>query len=578
MKKQSIFFLLLFLLSPPVIVAQERITNFESNIVIHKDASMTVTENITVYAEGKSIRHGLVREFPTQYKDRLGNYYNVDFKLINVLRDGEPEQYSVDTVANGKKIYIGRKEVFLHPGMYTYSITYETNRQLGHFDDRDELYWNVTGNGWRLAIDQAHARVVLPSKIAHDTLRIKAFTGFQCSHDANFTSMMNQDGSISFKTTARLRKNQGLTIVVGWPAGLVIRPTMIRKVASFFNDNIVLLSLLLILLLLFMFFMYVYLTRCRIHVASTIIPLFYPPDGLSAGAVLHLNNKGYNHKVLAVEIVDMARAGYLSIKQTEGFWSQTYILTNKLKITDKLPETILPKIHAQLHEILFKESDTVRLGKQSREILIQSKDLLKEHFVQEYSSKWFKNFYTTFILGAVFACLAGVGPMIQLKNDGRSGTFILLCLAFIYMLQFFYKRFKVYTYEGKDLLDEVLGFKMFLETTEKERMKIIGTPPERTPELYEKYLPYAIALGVEKAWSKQFVPLFAHMEQQGHAYIPLWYYGVAGRGFRARNFSSNLSKSFSAAIASSVKVPGSGSGFGGGSSGGGGGGGGGGGW
>lgn len=104
-----------------------------------------------------------------------------------------------------------------------------------------------------------------------------------------------------------------------------------------------------------------------------------------------------------------------------------------------------------------------------------------------------------------------------------------------------------YTAEGYTLFSEIMGFKMFLSATETERLKIIGTPPTKTPELYEKYLPYAMALGVEDAWSKQFAPLFKQMLQENRPYQPTWHHGL--RTFKpgelGRSLSSNLGKTAS---------------------------------
>lgn len=117
---------------------------------------------------------------------------------------------------------------------------------------------------------------------------------------------------------------------------------------------------------------------------------------------------------------------------------------------------------------------------------------------------------------------------------------------------------------------------MFLSFTEQERLKYTATA-ERTPEEYETYLPYAIALDVEEKWTNQFATLFDKMAQEGRPYTPYWYYGLY---INMNNFGPSFSKSFNNSISSSSSRPGSRSGFsgGGGYSGGGGGGGGGGSW
>jgi uncharacterized membrane protein len=91
----------------------------------------------------------------------------------------------------------------------------------------------------------------------------------------------------------------------------------------------------------------------------------------------------------------------------------------------------------------------------------------------------------------------------------------------------------------------------------------------RTPETFEKYLPYAMALGVESNWAKAFEGIYTNP--------PQWYTGNNFSSFSPSRFSSSLrtmSSSAAAAMSSSPRGSG-GSGFGGGGSSGGGGGGGG---
>jgi hypothetical protein len=109
--------------------ADERILGFTSDVVVHRDASLTVTETIKVRAERQSIKRGIIREFPTTYRDRFGGTVRVGFEVLEVRRDGRPDNFRVESTSGGKKIYIGKKEVFLRPGVYTYTIKYRTDRQ-----------------------------------------------------------------------------------------------------------------------------------------------------------------------------------------------------------------------------------------------------------------------------------------------------------------------------------------------------------------------------------------------------------------------------------------------------------------
>ncbi len=142
----------------------------------------------------------------------------------------------------------------------------------------------------------------------------------------------------------------------------------------------------------------------------------------------------------------------------------------------------------------------------------------------------------------------------------------------------FYHLLKAPTLLGRRVLDRIEGFKMFLGATETDRFERLY-PAGRTPEQFEKYLPYAIALGVEQQWTEQFTDVLSRAsEADGAGYRPLWYSG-SWDSSRIGSFAGSVGSSLSGAISSSASAPGSSSGGGGGgSSGGGGGGGGGGAW
>ncbi|OOZ36456.1 DUF2207 domain-containing protein [Solemya velesiana gill symbiont] len=102
--------------------ADERILDYFSDILVQPNGSMIVEETIQVRAEGKQIKRGIYRDFPTDYEDRLGNDYRVGFELLEVRRDGQPEPHHTERISNGVRIYAGRKDLFLKQGVYTVSV------------------------------------------------------------------------------------------------------------------------------------------------------------------------------------------------------------------------------------------------------------------------------------------------------------------------------------------------------------------------------------------------------------------------------------------------------------------------
>ena len=143
--------------------ANERIILWDSDVTVRQDSSMRVVEQLTVKADGRQISHGILREFPTRYKNSFGLRYNVGFNIIEVLLDGKPVAYKAVDQMNGVRVYIGDQKQIVSPGEHVYTITYDTSRQIGFFDTHDELYWNVTGLGWPFFIDLVTVRVHIPN-------------------------------------------------------------------------------------------------------------------------------------------------------------------------------------------------------------------------------------------------------------------------------------------------------------------------------------------------------------------------------------------------------------------------------
>jgi hypothetical protein len=183
MRRLSAAFLLLCSLA---VQADERILSYDSEIQVHAGGSQFVTETIRVRAEGQRIKRGIYRDFPTEYRTRTGSRLRVEFRVASVERDGQPEPFHTRQLSNGVRVYIGRSDLFLKPGEYTYRLSYTTDRQLGFFDKHDELYWNVTGNGWDFHIDQVSARVQLPAGIPPQGITAEAYTGPQGAQNRDY--------------------------------------------------------------------------------------------------------------------------------------------------------------------------------------------------------------------------------------------------------------------------------------------------------------------------------------------------------------------------------------------------------
>jgi len=639
MPARHVIYTVCALLAAATTVADERITQFASDITINRDASLRVTETITVRAEGRNIRRGIYRDFPTTYEDRLGNRIRVRFEVLDVRRNDASEPWSVENLSNGVRVRIGSANRFLVTGSHVYAITYRTTRQLGFFADYDELYWNVTGNGWGFPIDAAIATVHLPP--GAQIVQEAAYTGRQGERGADFATATLTDTRI-YRTTRTLAPGEGLTIAVAWPKGHVTEPTGAERARWFLDDNAATGVALIGTALVFVYYLLVWRRFGRDPESTAIFPRFTPPAGLSPAATRFIRLMSFDKKAFSAALINMAVEGYLSIEEEDDSY--------RLRRQADANLSDLANGERRVAKRLLLTDDSILLDNKHHKKLTKSVRSLRESLVVEYEKAHFRRNTVFFIPGlilsigvilltgalgggaAIFtglpiAALCGVIIFIVLHfwGDDSDPTFkarpfhslptsrvavIVLQIGFfavfmgissvsavglqlvaspVQSLSFallgalnvlFFFLLKRPTLAGRSLMDEIEGFRMYLSTAEEERLNLLN-PPDKTPELFEKYLPYALALDVENEWGEKFAAILAAASATGdeHGYRPRWYRGSSWRPGHTGTFSRGLGASLGTAVASSVRAPGSSSGSGGGGfSGGGGGGGGGGGW
>ena len=574
----SLLVFLLFAAAPaPALAQDEAVSQYASDITIARNGTLTVREQITVRAAGERIRHGIFRDFPTSYIDRLGNRVRVGFTVKQVTRDGHDEPYTIEGIENGVRVRIGSADVELDPGTYVYSIVYTTTRQIGFFPDHDELYWNVTGNAWVFPIDAAQAIVHLPS--GAEVQQVDLFTGPQGATEKNGEAQKLTGDTAAFRTTAPLGAYEGLTIAVAFNKGVVTPPTAGEKAMDFVRDNAAAGAALAGLLALTVYYLYVWSLFGRDPRRGTIVPLFAPPKDFSAASVRFVHKMAYDRKAFAAAIIAMAVKGYLTIAETDG----TYTLTR----TGKSPaDTGLAATERTVANALFNVNSSIELKNYNHETVSRAITALQYALKREDEGVYFVTNLGWFAIGVGIMIASGVAAFALSPNSGDVGSVsplaILLMVAQIILSLVFYRLLKAPTATGAKIRDQIDGFRMFLMTAEKDRLEILQ-PPQVTPEVFEKFLPYAIALDAENAWSRKFEADAARAsmghDSAGGGYIPLWYTGNSFNRLGTTGFVSSLGSSVAGATAAAATAPGRSSGFGGGgSSGGGGGGGGGGGW
>ena len=544
-------------------LADERILNYHSDIKVHQDGSLTVTETIIVRAEGTKIRRGIYRDFPTSYKDNRGNHYRVDFRVISVSRNGNNEPFFTEKRSNGVRTYIGNSNVNLVHGQHEYRLVYRTTRQLGFFEDHDELYWNVTGAGWIFPIDNVSAKVELPEDVAWEDLKSDYFTGSQGGTGKDADSRILSGRELEFSSTRGLAPQQGLTIVVGFPKGIVHEPTLSERIVYFFSDNGSTIVLLIGLILPLLWYLRSWHNYGRDPAKGVIIPRFEPPEGLSAAACRYVKDMGMHAKSLTAAIVSLGVKGFLKIDDKDEF--------TLYREKDPQSGTATPGEVAVLTELLPEDESWIELDDKNYREFLSAGSGLKKALKAEYHGRMFK-WNSIYMLPALIISVLAV--VFAVSKEGGPLPWIIFIVLTVFMHLGFLFLLRAPTPAGRKVMDEIEGFRMYLDTAEQDRLNRMRSP-ELTPEVFEMFLPYAFALGVENNWCERFEREFPIDPSVDGGYHAAWYSGIHSFG----HIGSGLSSSFTTAISSASSPPGSSSGSGGGGfSGGGGGGGGGGGW
>jgi uncharacterized membrane protein YgcG len=614
--------------------ADERILDFHSDIVVAANAGMQVSETIRVHAEGNQIRHGIYRDFPTEYRDRYGNRVHVAFEPEGVTRDGMDEPFHSEGQNNGVRVYFGSENTLLDPGDYTYVLRYRTTRQLGFFDDHDELYWNVTGNGWDFPIEAASAAVALPGPIAAADLRLEAYTGEQGAKGHDYTASADAPSHALFSATRPLAPHEGLTVVVGFPKGVVVAPSSAERARWFVSDNGGVLVGGIGLLLMWAYYLFQWLRVGRDPKPGVIIPQYSAPEGCSPGMLRHVERMAYDDRCFAADVVDLAVRGQLEIRKNAGDYSlfrksngsrdplpdaeaallkATLGSRSTLELKQAQHETIAAAI--KQHRTAIEKNDVGRYFHTNGKLVVPgaivggialllglfahgaSPMLAGAGFMLLWLTLWSFGvvalvvgvirawhqppgigtyisavFLTLFSLPFLIGEIVGIGVFTSLTGIG----FALVAAALVGTNFAFFGWLKAPTIEGRKLLDRIAGLRLYLGVAERDELAAQKAPPLTTDE-FQRFLPYALALGVEKTWADKFAAAVGPAAAAAAATAMVWYQG--GSVSNLSNLTDGLGSSLSGAISSSSSAPGSSSGGGGGgSSGGGGGGGGGGGW
>jgi uncharacterized membrane protein YgcG len=508
------------LLATAASAKDRRLRDFRAQITVLPDSTVDVTENITFQFIGGPW-HGIYRTIPVEYSGARGLNYSLFLSVKRITEDGVPLKYETSR----ERQYLKLKIYIPNPdnSTRTISIEYTVSDALRFFDDHDEFYWNVTGDEWPIPIEEASASIVLPGGASG--VRANAFTGAYRANTHNANAEVNGNG-VDVRIHSPLGIHEGLTVAVAFDKGLVREPSrfllFLRSNWGFFLPIII-----------FILMFWAWWTKGRDPRLRPIAAQYEPPGQLTPGEVGTLIDNSVDMRDITASIVDLAVRGYLVIEEQtkDHLLGLTHSKEYVFHLKKSRADWAALKPHEQdLLEGIFsggEAGETVSLADLHNRFYQNIASIKNDIFGALLQKSYYTHRPDTvraeyiglgvvaaviFIAGGIWLSNhRGMAPLPFIVSGVLSG--IIIC-AFGWFMP-------ARTLAGVRALEGILGFEDFLSHVEADRFNRMI----KTPEMFEKCLPYAMALGVEKNWSKAFQGIYTQPPQwyQGGSYGPSFY-------------------------------------------------------
>jgi uncharacterized membrane protein YgcG len=546
----------------PTAARELKIQKFSAEIFVQPDSALNVTETIEANFIGSW--HGLYRTIPIEYVTPQGFNYSL-FVKFDGATDASGQQLKVESSRDRHylkwKIYVDDA----NDAVRTIVLHYRVTNGLKYFEDHDELYWNVTGDEWDVPIENASAQILLPPGVTG--IRALVFTGANGSRAQN-ADVVTSDNSVNVSMMRPLSFHEGLTVVVGWDKGFVKEPPKSELVNQFLESNWPIFFPVPV----FLFMFWLWYTRGRDPRVGPVAVQYAPPEGMTPAEAGALVDDEAAMRDITATIVDLAVRGYLTIEEKEsqhmmglysnkdyvfhikkkpaewkGLKSHELLLLAGIFANGLVPDVELSSLQNEFYKNLPGIKESIFDALMERGYFQHRPDFVRSSFM---------------VGGAVVGVMLFIiGNALSQKMGMAQAPFLIAAVISAAIIVGFGWFMPARTTEGAKALAGVLGFEDFLTHVEADRMDRIA----QTPETFEKFLPFAMALGVEKKWVGAFKNIYSQP--------PSWYQGGSfGSGFYPLMFVNsldNMTARASSVMASAPRSSG-GSGFGGGGSSGGG--------
>jgi uncharacterized membrane protein YgcG len=490
---------------------------------------MEVDETLRVHFDGSF--NGIYRDFPVRYRGPGGFDYRL-FTSVRGVEDGGGHGLKYQTSRHGGDLRIKIWVPGAQNATRTVTIHYRIENGLRFFDDYDELYWNVTGTQWPVPIDAASATIHLPVQV--QGVRAKAYTGAFGSR-AQDASVRATGPLIQIRASHPLALHEGLTADVAWETGVVERPGFIRRVGWFLRSNWPLGLPLLVFPAMFA----MWWKRGRDPRLRPIAVRYEPPDGLTPGEEGVLVDESPDMRDITATLVDLAVRGYVTIEEHDHMKFLGLGHSREYAFDLERPKDQWSDLAPHEEELLNGIFDDGALKHVALDDLENSfykklsgiKDrmfeaLMRRGYYGRRPDRVRAMWLGVAFVGTVLCLMGGLKLADRFSFSGLAvGVGAVLSGLIVAAIGWF---MPAKTAAGARALEAVLGFEEFLKRVEEDRFKKLI----KGPKDFERFLPHAMALGVEKAWARAFDGLYTEP--------PSWYRGTSPMGFQPSLFVASL--------------------------------------
>ncbi len=465
-------------------VGPEQVNSFDVEMALNRGDDLTVNERIT-YDFGLNQRHGIYRYIPHIF---VVGYRKIDvgLRLLSAFRDDQAEPIQEKHEGEQTVLRLGREDETIS-GIHEYLLIYRFGRTVVATPTGQRLSWNVTGNGWTVPIKASTLRLDAPAAPTD----VACFTGGYGEKEKNCTVSVSGT-QVTARLTKPLDRYEGWTVDITYPPDTFIPAATDEEPLFPWLAPWMIFSALFSAIWLILWVIFGRDAKGR----GTIIAEYGPPTGAKPYLVNALEYDGINHRGLAATILDLTRRNVMRLTMLDD--AKDFLLER-----DRSQEKGLDPYETSVIEMLFVDGDELHGLSQNRkqallytEGQVQVNKLMHAQGLHQWNIGFIRGLSLAIAVVSWAVCMLVLHLFVY-------DPYLLMGISGLVVGCFFAYHLPKRTRAGALIYEHIQGFKRYIHVAEKDRLAF-HEAPSRTPDRFSALLPFAVALGLEKAWGKIF--------------------------------------------------------------------------